>query len=172
MHSLSQKLALFITKATYIDDTTEMISYSLEAILTSTFTALTAFLISLYLNCTYEFFIFNIFFIPIRMKHKSFHFKKFIQCFIYSNLMIIFCSLILKFIQFNNIFMPILYILLFLFYWLSIERDTHETLIIALFFTLSLFCNKTISLAILLSVSMNTILMLGRLYNEKNIKHD
>ena len=59
-----------------------------------------------------------------------------------------------------------------LYFYLSIERNKFETFFIAIIFTLSLFFNKTISLAILLSVSMNTILMLGRLYNEKNIKHD
>ena len=59
-----------------------------------------------------------------------------------------------------------------LFYYLSIERNKFETLFIAIIFTLSLFFNKTISLSILLSILMNTILMLGRLYNEKNIKHD
>ena len=172
MHSLSQKLALFITKATYFDDTTEMVSYSIEAILTTSVTAIISFLISIILNCTLEYLIFNLCFIPLRLRHKSFHFKKYIQCFIYSNLMIIFCSLILRTIHLYYIFMLIFYMLLFLFYWLSIERDIQETLIIALLFTLSLFFNRMISSAMLLSVSMNTILMIGRLYNEKNIKHD
>ena len=172
MHKFSQKLSLIIVGTARINDTTEMVSYSLEAILTSTLTALTAFLISLYLNCTYEFFIFNICFIPIRMKHKSFHFKKFIQCFICSNFMIVLCSLILRQSHYYYIYTLVFFILSTLFYYLSLEKNIYELLIIVIFFTLSLFFNKTISLAILLSILMNTILILGRLYNEKNIKHD
>ena len=163
MHKFSQKLSLIIVGTARINDTTEMVSYSLEAILTSTLTALTAFLISLYLNCTYEFFIFNICFIPI---------KKFIQCFICSNFMIVLCSLILRQSHYYYIYTLVFYILSTLFYYLSLEKNIYELLIIVIFFTLSLFFNKTISLAILLSILMNTILILGRLYNEKNIKHD
>ena len=172
MHKFSQRLSLKIVGTTSVNDITEMVSYSLEAILTSTLTALTAFLISLYLNCTYEFFIYNICFRPIRMKHKSFHFRKFMQCFICSNFMIVLCSLILKQSQYYYVYTLLFYIMSTLFYYLSIERNKFETLFIAIIFTLSLFFNKTISLSILLSILMNTILMLGRLYNEKNIKHD
>ena len=172
MHKLSQKLAIIITNSSYLDDMSEMVSYSLEAILTTSITAISAFLLTAYTDCVLEYLIFNACFIPIRIRHKSFHFKKFIQCFICSNLMILLCCLILKYIPYHNTVIPLLFIVLTSHFYLSIERNKFETFFIAIIFTLSLFFNKTISLAILLSVSMNTILMLGRLYNEKNIKHD
>ena len=86
--------------------------------------------------------------------------------------MIVLCSLILRQSHYYYIYTLVFYILSTLFYYLSLEKNIYELLIIVIFFTLSLFFNKTISLAILLSILMNTILILGRLYNEKNIKHD
>ncbi|MFQ7799852.1 MAG: accessory gene regulator B family protein [Coprobacillus cateniformis] len=99
-----------------------MVSYSLEAILTTSITAISAFLLTAYTDCVLEYLIFNACFIPIRIRHKSFHFKKFIQCFICSNLMILLCCLILKYIPYHNTVIPLLlYFLLVIFIFLLNE---------------------------------------------------
>ena len=139
---MANYLALIIAGEKKINDNVEMISYGLEAILSTTLTLLTSLILCINFQWIYEYLVFNICFIPIRSMHKSFHFKKFYQCFISSTIMIVLSSFILHETKFQIVYAILFLPLLVLHYYFSIEKNLSIHFVIAIVFTLSLLFNN------------------------------
>ena len=161
---MANHLALIIAGETKINDNVEMISYGLEAILSTTMTSLSALIICIYFHWVYEYIVFNICFIPIRAMHKSFHFKKFYQCYISSTLMITVSSFLLHETEFQIYYAFFFLPLVLLHYYLSLEKNLFIHLIIVIVFTLSLLFNNVFAYALVITLIIEIILLLRRKY--------
>ncbi|WP_044600270.1 accessory gene regulator B family protein [Candidatus Stoquefichus massiliensis] len=162
MHNLTIKLASFISEDPNNKDSIQMISYSLEAIFTTLLTTLTALILSFIFQYTKIFVTFSICFISIRMMHKGFHFKKFIYCYIFSNIMIFISCIIIKYYSINLFEMILFYFLIIFHFWVSNEKNIQLSLIITLLFTLFLKINIEISYTLFISVLLDILLIIGR----------
>lgn len=162
MHKIALSLATFISDDRHNIERIEMISYSLEAILSTFITTIIAFIISIIFNYTYIFFTFSAIFVIIRMMHKGFHFKSFLTCCLYSNVMIFISCLIIKYCPFNIYEFFLFYILIAIHYYLSIEKNKILTITCTLFFTLFLTIYIQISYSIFISIIIDIFLIIGR----------
>lgn len=169
---ISDYIATILSKDIYHNkDDIEVISYGLQGYISTFLNSLLSFLIALGMNLMYEYILFNIIFIPIRMKHKGYHCKTFIGCVINSNIMILIATLFIHHIEINIVLMTILFsINIILHYVFSIEKRLRFTFVIYSLYLLSLYIDLKISYCFFVVIMFNTILIKGRKLYEKNIE--
>lgn len=162
MHRVSLLIAKSISNDCDNNDYIQMICYSLEAILSTFITTAIAFIIAALFDYIPIFIIYSISFITIRMMHKGFHFKSFVNCCLFSNIMIFISCIIIKYFALNMIEIMLFYFIIALHYYISIERNKVFTFIYTSFFTLFLVINTQISYSILIAVIIDIFLIIGR----------
>lgn len=169
--NISDCIATFLSKGIYEDlEEVEVISYGIQGLLSTFVNTIIAILISSIFGLMYEFLLFNMVFIPIRMMHKSYHCTTFIGCVISSNCLILISTLLLKYISINPYFNFIVFtILILVHYSCSLEKRKLFNSIIYISFICSLHFEQKVSTTFLLVVIINILLIEGRKLHEKNI---
>ena len=162
MHKLAISLATIISFDRHNKEYIQMISYSLEAILSTLITTLISFLIYIIFNYTYILFIYIISFVTIRVMHKGFHFKSFTNCCLFSNIMIFISCMIIKHFSICTLEIILFYIIIAIHYCISNEKNKLITFIYTLLFTLFLYFNRQVSFSIFIAIIFNTLLIIGR----------
>lgn len=168
--NISDSIARILSKEVYDEEEDiEVISYGIQAFISTFLNSLLSFLIAYFSNLMYEYILFNLIFIPIRLNHKGYHCKTFIGCLINSNIMI---YLAIQFINYANIditLLTILYTLIIcLHYFLSKEKKIYLTIFTYILYYIGLYFDIKISYCFFIAVIFNTILIKGRKLHEKN----
>ena len=101
-----------------------------------------------------------IFFIPLRLSYKSFHCSSFLQCLVFSNMIILFASYFIKYVT-NIPFLRLICLSLIVAnYTLSFEKNKRLHCIEILILYLCSFIDSSLLVIYLISLFINTILIL------------
>jgi len=94
MNQLARYLTMKIMPQEYKNDfdKIELATYGMEGMLCNLSTISMAFVLSIIFHTKYEFILFILFFVPLRLSYKSFHCSSFLQCFVFSNILILFAT--------------------------------------------------------------------------------
>ena len=100
MNHLAKYLTMKIIPREYENDLDqiELAIYGMEGLLCNLSTLFVAIILSFIFHTTYEFVLFIFFFIPLRLSYKSFHCSSFLQCLVFSNMIILFASYFIKYV--------------------------------------------------------------------------
>ena len=100
MNHLAKYLTMKIIPKEYENDLDqiELAVYGMEGLLCNLSTLFVAIILSFIFHTTYEFVLFIFFFIPLRLSYKSFHCSSFLQCLVFSNMIILFASYFIKYV--------------------------------------------------------------------------
>mgnify|MGYP001417707152 CR=1 FL=1 len=108
----------------------------------------------------YLLFLFIFFFIPLRLSYKSFHCSSFLQCLVFSNMIILFASYFIKYVT-NIPFLRLICLSLIVAnYTLSFEKNKRLHCIEILILYLCSFIDSSLLVIYLISLFINTILIL------------
>ena len=111
-------------------------------------------------NLSTEFVLFIFFFIPLRLSYKSFHCSSFLQCLVFSNMIILFASYFIKYVT-NIPFLRLICLSLIVAnYTLSFEKNKRLHCIEILILYLCSFIDSSLLVIYLISLFINTILIL------------
>lgn len=170
IETISDYIAAMLSRGIYDnDEDIEVISYGLQGYISTFLNSLLSFLIALSMNLMYEYILFNLIFIPIRLNHNGYHCKTFIGCVINSNIMIFLTTLFIHYVHINSVLMSIIFTLfLMLHYLISNERKLKFNIAIYFLFLASLYIDIKISYCFFIVIIINTILIQGRKLHEKN----
>ena len=117
-------------------------------------------ILSFIFHTTYEFVLFIFFFIPLRLSYKSFHCSSFLQCLVFSNMIILFASYFIKYVT-NIPFLRLICLSLIVAnYTLSFEKNKRLHCIEILILYLCSFIDSSLLVIYLISLFINTILIL------------
>ncbi len=155
MNHLAKYLTMKIIPREYENDLDqiELAIYGMEGLLCNLSTLFVAIILSFIFHTTYEFVLFIFFFIPLRLSYKSFHCSSFLQCLVFSNMIILFASYFIKYV--TNI--PCLIVAN---YTLSFEKNKRLHCIEILILYLCSFIDSSLLVIYLISLFINTILIL------------
>ena len=99
-------------------------------------------------------------FIPLRLSYKSFHCSSFLQCLVFSNMIILFASYFIKYVT-NIPFLRLICLSLIVAnYTLSFEKNKRLHCIEILILYLCSFIDSSLLVIYLISLFINTILIL------------
>ena len=141
-------------------DQIELAIYGMEGLLCSLSTLFVAIILSFIFHTTYEFVLFIFFFIPLRLSYKSFHCSSFLQCLVFSNMIILFASYFIKYVT-NIPFLRLICLSLIVAnYTLSFEKNKRLHCIEILILYLCSFIDSSLLVIYLISLFINTILIL------------
>ena len=174
MNHLAKYLTMKIIPREYENDLDqiELAIYGMEGLLCNLSTLFVAIILSFtqafiirisHNTCIIVLFIF--FFIPLRLSYKSFHCSSFLQCLVFSNMIILFASYFIKYVT-NIPFLRLICLSLIVAnYTLSFEKNKRlhciEILILYLCsFIDSSFIDSSLLVIYLISLFINTILIL------------
>lgn len=167
---VSDMLAVKICKNSvdYKNDV-DIISYGIQGLLSTIINFCFGLIIAFYLNLILEFILFNITFVPIRINHKGYHCKTFINCIFCSNLMLIFATKFISLIELELVHSFIVFlVILILHFLISCEKNTLLHIVIFIIYLLSLNIQMKVDIAFIVAIFTNTILIIWRKYNEQN----
>ena len=141
-------------------DQIELAIYGMEGLLCNLSTLFVAIILSFIFHTTYEFVLFIFFFIPLRLSYKSFHCSSFLQCLVFSNMIILFASYFIKYVT-NIPFLRLICLSLIVAnYTLSFEKNKRLHCIEILILYLCSFIDSSLLVIYLISLFINTILIL------------
>lgn len=147
----------------------EVISFGLQGIISTLLNTMIGLIISFKLGLLNEFFIFNLYFIPIRLSHKSYHCKTLTGCIICSNIMLLLTTIIIKYGQMNVYMIVLMFVVcLNLNFYVSIEKNKILCQIAIVFFFISLLIDLKLCHSFNVALITNVILILWRNSHEKN----
>ncbi len=162
MNHLAKYLTMKIIPREYENDLDqiELAIYGMEGLLCNLSTLFVAIILSFIFHTTYEFVLFIFFFIPLRLSYKSFHCSSFLQCLVFSNMIILFASYFIKYVT-NIPFLRLICLSLIVAnYTLSFEKKKRLHCIEILILYLCSFIDSSLLVIYLISLFINTILIL------------
>ena len=162
MNHLAKYLTMKIIPREYENDLDqiELAIYGMEGLLCNLSTLFVAIILSFIFHTTYEFVLFIFFFIPLRLSYKSFHCSSFLQCLVFSNMIILFASYFIKYVT-NIPFLRLICLSLIVAnYTLSFEKNKRLHCIEILILYLCSFIDSSLLVIYLISLFINTILIL------------
>ena len=162
MNHLAKYLTMKIIPKEYENDLDqiELAVYGMEGLLCNLSTLFVAIILSFIFHTTYEFVLFIFFFIPLRLSYKSFHCSSFLQCLVFSNMIILFASYFIKYVT-NIPFLRLICLSLIVAnYTLSFEKNKRLHCIEILILYLCSFIDSSLLVIYLISLFINTILIL------------
>ena len=160
MNQLAKYLTMKIVPQEYKNgfDKIELAIYGMEGLLCNVSTIFTAYILSIFFHTTYEFIGFILFFIPLRLSYKSFHCSSFLQCFVFSNILILFATYFIKCVT-NIPFLNIIcFILIIANYILSYEKN--KSLHCFEMIVLYLLIDSSLLITYLISLLINIVLLI------------
>lgn len=160
MNQLARYLTMKIMPQEYKNDfdKIELATYGMEGMLCNLSTISMAFVLSIIFHTKYEFILFILFFVPLRLSYKSFHCSSFLQCFVFSNILILFATYFIKYITNIPFLKMICFILIIANYILSFEKN--KKLHCFEMFVLYLLMDSSLLIAYLISLLINIVLLI------------
>ena len=162
MNHLAKYLTMKIIPREYENDLDqiELAVYGMDGLLCNLSILFVVIILSFIFHTTYEFVLFIFFFIPLRLSYKSFHCSSFLQCLVFSNMIILFASYFIKYVT-NIPFLRLICLSLIVAnYTLSFEKNKRLHCIEILILYLCSFIDSSLLVIYLISLFINTILIL------------
>ena len=141
------------------DERFEVVNYGLDALVSTTITTLVALFLAVLGDYWGEFITFGLVFIPIRCSYKSFHCSTFLHCLLFSNLLILFFSNILKFTNWHNYLVIVFLVINTLVLKTSRKQDLKLYMLINIIFVVALFVHKYLALTMVIAVLANLVIV-------------
>lgn len=161
MNHLAKYLTMKIIPREYENDLDqiELAIYGMEGLLCNLSTLFVAIILSFIFHTTYEFVLFIFFFIPLRLSYKSFHCSSFLQCLVFSNMIILFASYFIKYVT-NIPFLRLICLSLIVANTLYLLKKQKTSLHRNMILYLCSFIDSSLLVIYLISLFINTILIL------------
>lgn len=149
------------------DENIEIVSYGICSIITSVLNIVLSGLTSFFLGTLSYYFCFIVAFIPIRLVHKGFHCKTFLNCLLLTNVLFnISTILCTNYSNYNNLFF-IFFIAIVVHYLISNERRIRFHFAYGLIYVGILFFSKKFQIYFIIAILLNILLMIGGKYNDE-----
>ena len=163
MNHLAKYLTMKIIPKEYENDLDqiELAVYGMEGLLCNLSTLFVAIILSFIFHYNLRIrFIYFLFYYLLRLSYKSFHCSSFLQCLVFSNMIILFASYFIKYVT-NIPFLRLICLSLIVAnYTLSFEKNKRLHCIEILILYLCSFIDSSLLVIYLISLFINTILIL------------
>lgn len=143
------------------DQYIEVISYGLCALFTNCINLLLLLVLSFVCGLIRYTLSFCILYIPLRIFHKGYHCQTFLHCVILTSLSFMICSYLIKIVPYHIIMFPLFFLLIFIHYHISKEKNLLITTIYIIIFMMNFLLQLHLDIVFLLSLLLNILSMKG-----------